>query len=133
MIMFVGIILGKPSRDFTCPLGNSQGFKRLIAYAKCNRTFHERWIYLFVFQFYFLFCIAKGLAICKFGGVISAKCCTFKPLNSHMLILQYCFICLILYCFCVFRYLIKIQEKPLILGLKHNFRRPRNMIKLNQS
>jgi hypothetical protein len=43
-------------------------------------------IYLVVFQFYFLFCIAKGLGICKFGGVISVECCIFKPLNLHMLI-----------------------------------------------
>jgi hypothetical protein len=83
--MFVGIIPGKPSRDFTRPLGVLR-VKRLVAYAKCNRTSHERRIYLVVFQFYFLFCIAKGLAICKFGGVISAECCTFKPLNLHMLI-----------------------------------------------
>jgi hypothetical protein len=41
----------------------------------------------FIFMFFFsLFCIAKGLAICKFGGVISAECCTFKPLNSQLLI-----------------------------------------------
>jgi hypothetical protein len=43
----------------------------------------------FIFMFflvYFLFCIAKGLAICKFGGVIRAECYTFKPLNSHLLI-----------------------------------------------
>jgi hypothetical protein len=39
-----------------------------------------------VFYFLFLFCIAKGLAICKFGGVISAECCTFKPFNLYMLI-----------------------------------------------
>jgi hypothetical protein len=38
-----------------------------------------------VFHFFFLFC-AKGLAICKFGGVTSAECCTFKPFNLHMLI-----------------------------------------------
>jgi hypothetical protein len=39
--MFVGIILGKTSRDFTRPLGNSYGFKRLVAYAQCNRFSHE--------------------------------------------------------------------------------------------
>jgi hypothetical protein len=33
-----------------------------------NRTSHESWIYLFVLHLVFLFCIAKGLAICKFGG-----------------------------------------------------------------
>jgi riboflavin transporter FmnP len=39
-----------------------------------------------VFHFLFLFCIAKGLAICKFEGVISTECSTFKPFNLHMLI-----------------------------------------------
>jgi hypothetical protein len=38
-----------------------------------------------VFHFTFLFCIAKGLVIYKFGGVISAECCTFKPFKLHML------------------------------------------------
>jgi hypothetical protein len=41
--------------------------------------------FIFLFFSYFLFCIAKGLAICKFGSVISAECCTFKTLNLHML------------------------------------------------
>jgi hypothetical protein len=66
MTMFVGIIPEKPLRNFTHPLGNANGFKRHIAYAKCNRTSHERRIYL-VLQFYFLLCIAKGVAMCKFG------------------------------------------------------------------
>jgi hypothetical protein len=39
--MFVGIIPEKPSRDFTRPLGNPYGFKRLVAYAKCNHFSHE--------------------------------------------------------------------------------------------
>jgi hypothetical protein len=61
--MFVGIISGKPSRDFTRPLGSPKGeFKRLIAYAKCNRLSHDRG-----FMFHFIF--AKGLAKCKFGGI----------------------------------------------------------------
>jgi hypothetical protein len=36
--MFVGIIPEKPSQDFTCPLGNSKRFKRLVAYAQCSRS-----------------------------------------------------------------------------------------------
>jgi hypothetical protein len=73
--MFVGNILEKPLRDLTRPLGNTWRFKRLVAFAKCNRTSHERgFIFLFfVFHFVFSLSIAKGLAICKFGGVISAK------------------------------------------------------------
>jgi hypothetical protein len=46
--MFVGTIPGKPSRDFTRLLRNTKRFKRLVAYAKCNRTSHKSWIYLFV-------------------------------------------------------------------------------------
>jgi hypothetical protein len=42
--------------------------------------------FIFCFSIYFLFCIAKGLAICKIGGVISTECYTFKPLNLLMLI-----------------------------------------------
>jgi hypothetical protein len=48
--------------------------------------------FFFFFSFFFLFCIAKGLAICKFGGVISAECCTFKPFNLHMLIPKHCYL-----------------------------------------
>ena len=55
------------------------GFKRFIAYSKCDRTSHKRMIYL-VFQFYFLFCIAKGLAICEFEGMINTKALFVKPL-----------------------------------------------------
>jgi hypothetical protein len=82
--MFVGIILVKPSRDFTRPTRDAYGFKRLVAYVKCNRVSHDRRGRVVVI--YFQFCIAKGLAICKFEVVISAECYTFKPLNSHMLI-----------------------------------------------
>jgi hypothetical protein len=57
----------------------------LVTYAKCNRTSHENLIYLFCFSVCFLFCIAKGLAICKFEGIISTECCKFKPFNLHML------------------------------------------------
>jgi hypothetical protein len=57
--MFVGIIPEKPSRDFTRPLGNSYRFKRLVAYAQCNRFSHESGL---MFLFCFSFCFAKGLA-----------------------------------------------------------------------
>jgi hypothetical protein len=67
--MFVGIILGKPSRDFTRSLGNSYGFKRLVAYAKCNRFSHESILMFFCFNCVFHFCFAKGLAKCKFGDI----------------------------------------------------------------
>jgi hypothetical protein len=66
--MFMGIIAGKPSRDFTCPLGMPKGLKGLFIYAKCNRFFHDSELMFIVFNvlhFYF----AKGLAKCKFGGI----------------------------------------------------------------
>jgi hypothetical protein len=61
----------------------------------------RKMIYLTVFQFYFLFCIAKGLGICKFRGDISIECCTFKLLNLYMLIPQhyYLFNFVLFYCF----------------------------------
>jgi hypothetical protein len=65
--MFVGIILEKPSRDLTRPLGNSYGLKRLVAYAKCNRTSHERWIYLFVFLVIFCFVLSRDLQYVSLG------------------------------------------------------------------
>jgi hypothetical protein len=66
------------------------------------------------FSVYFLFCIAKGLAICKFGGVISAECCTVKPLNSHMLIHQCCY----LFDFALFLCFRSNARVPLEIGLK---------------
>jgi hypothetical protein len=40
--MFVGIIDGKPSRDFTHPLGMPRGLKGLLhIYVKCNRLSHD--------------------------------------------------------------------------------------------
>jgi len=77
-IMFVGIIPSKPSRDFTRPLGSPRGLKGLLH--TLNAIVHP------TKEGFILFCIAKGLAICKSGGVISVKCCTFKPLNLYMLI-----------------------------------------------
>jgi hypothetical protein len=65
------------------------------------------------FSVYFLSCIAKGLAICKFRGVIRAECCTFKPLYSHMLI-QHCYL-FDLHCFSVSRSNARV---PLEIGLK---------------
>jgi hypothetical protein len=66
--MFLGIILGKFSRDFTRPLGNPRGLKRLVAYAECNRLSHKRGFMFHAFIL-FLFCFAKGLAKYKFWGI----------------------------------------------------------------
>jgi hypothetical protein len=53
-----------------------------------NATVHptKAGFIFYIVHLSFLFSIAKGLAICKFGGVISAECCTFKPFNLHLLI-----------------------------------------------
>jgi len=77
-------------------------------------------IYLVVFQFYFLCCIAKGLAICKFEGVISVECCTFKPLNLHMLIPWHCYLFdfVLFYCFQVLN---KDAINSINFGLKAHF------------
>jgi hypothetical protein len=85
-IMFVGIIPGKPSRDFTRPLGSPRGLKGLLHTLNAIVHLTKEGFIFFIFQFYFLFCIIMGLAICKFGRVISVECCTFKSLNLYMLI-----------------------------------------------
>jgi hypothetical protein len=68
--MFVGNIFVKLLRDFTC---RTRGLKGL--FYTLNAIVHptkEGFIFLFfLFFIYFQFCIAKGLAICKFRGVIS--------------------------------------------------------------
>jgi hypothetical protein len=91
--MFVGIISGKPSRDFTRSLGSPKGLKGLLHTLNTVMfpVTEEVEQLLFSFSFYFPFCIAKGLAICKFGGVISVECYTFKPLNLHMLSSYFCY------------------------------------------
>jgi hypothetical protein len=72
--MFVGNISVKPSQDFIRPTRDALGFKMLVTYAKCNCVSHERRIIiLFLCCFYFPFCIAKRLVVCKFGGMISAE------------------------------------------------------------
>jgi hypothetical protein len=53
-------------------------------------------VFLIFVYFIFRFCFAKGLAKCKFGGVISLECYAFKPLNLHLLNLSY--FCNIIFC-----------------------------------
>jgi hypothetical protein len=66
--MFVGIIFGKSSRDFTRPLGSPRGLKGLLhtLNAIVSPTKDDL---CFVLLFYFLFCFTKGLAKCKFRGI----------------------------------------------------------------
>jgi hypothetical protein len=54
--MFVDIIPGKPSRDFTRPLGMPRGLK---SSSKYKNTSHERNIYLVVFQFILCFLLLR--------------------------------------------------------------------------
>jgi hypothetical protein len=66
--MFVGIIPGKPSRDFTRPLGSPRGLKGLLQMLNAIVSPTKEDLY-FMLSFYVLFCFAKGLAKCKFGGI----------------------------------------------------------------
>jgi hypothetical protein len=59
--MFVSIIAGKPSRDFTRPIGMPKGLKGLlhILNAIASSTTTD---FCFLFFMCFSFCFAKGLA-----------------------------------------------------------------------
>jgi hypothetical protein len=64
----VGIIAGKPSRDFTRPLGMPRGSKGLLH--MLNATVSPTKADLcFLFFMCFSFWFAKGLAKYKFGGI----------------------------------------------------------------
>jgi hypothetical protein len=64
----VGVILGKPSRDFTRPLGMPRGLKDLLH--TLNAIVSPKKVDLcFLFSLCFHFCFAKGLAKCKFVGI----------------------------------------------------------------
>jgi hypothetical protein len=66
--MFVGIISGKPSQDFTRPLGMPRGLKGLLH--MLNAIVSPTKVDLcFVFFVVFPFFFAKGLAKCKFRGI----------------------------------------------------------------
>jgi hypothetical protein len=47
---------------------DAQGFKMLVAYAKCKRLSHDS-KFMFHALILFSFCFAKGLAKCKFGSI----------------------------------------------------------------
>ena len=66
--MFVGIIAGKPSWDFTHPLGMPRGLKGLLHMLNAIVSPMIADLCLMLW-FYFLFCFAKGLAKCKFRGI----------------------------------------------------------------
>jgi hypothetical protein len=64
----VGVILGKPSRDFTRPLRMPRGLKSLLH--MLNAIVSPMKVDLrLLFSLYFHFCFAKGLAKCKFEGI----------------------------------------------------------------
>jgi hypothetical protein len=63
--MFVGVIVGKPSRDFIRPLGMIRVLKGLLH--TLNATISPTTADLcFLFLMCFSFCFAKRLAKCKF-------------------------------------------------------------------
>jgi hypothetical protein len=64
----MGITAGKPSQDFTCPLGMPRGLKGLLhtLNAIVSPTKAD---FCFLFLLCFHFCFGKGLAKCKFGGI----------------------------------------------------------------
>jgi hypothetical protein len=64
----VGIIAGKPSQDFTHPLGMPRGLKGLLHILNAI-VFTTKANLCFLFLLCFLFCIAKGLAKCKFESI----------------------------------------------------------------
>ena len=62
--MFMGVIAGKPSRDFTRPLGMHRGLKGLLHTLNAIVPSATADI-----CFLLSFCFAKGLAKYKFGGI----------------------------------------------------------------
>jgi hypothetical protein len=66
--MFVGIITGKPSRDFTRPLEMLRGLKGLLHMLNAIVSPTTTDLY-FLFLTCFSFCFAKGLEKCKFGAI----------------------------------------------------------------
>ena len=66
--MFVGVIVGKPSRDLTRPLGMPRGLKGLLHMLNAIISPTKADL-CFWFLLYFHFCFAKGLAKCNFGGI----------------------------------------------------------------
>jgi hypothetical protein len=62
--MFMGVIAGKPPRDFTRPLGMPRGLKGLLH--TLNAIVSPTTMDL---CFLLSFCFAKGLAECKFRGI----------------------------------------------------------------
>jgi len=65
---FVGIISGKPSRDFNRPLGSPMGLKDLL-HTLNTIVSPTKEDLCSVLWFYFSFCFAKGLAKSKFVSI----------------------------------------------------------------
>ena len=66
--MFMGVIVDKPSRDFTRPLGMPKGLTGLLhtLNAIVSPTTTDL---CFLLLFCFSFCFAKELVKCKFRGI----------------------------------------------------------------
>ena len=64
----MGVIPGKPSRDFTRPLAMARGLKGLL-YTLNVIVSPTKADLCFLFLLCFHFCFAKGLAKCKLRGI----------------------------------------------------------------
>jgi hypothetical protein len=64
----MGVIAGKPSRDFTRPLGMPKGLKGLLHTLNAIISPITNDL-CFLLSVCFSFCFAKGLAKCKFEGI----------------------------------------------------------------
>jgi hypothetical protein len=64
----MGVIPGKPSRNFTHPLRMPRGLKGLLHTLNAIVSFTKVDL-CFLFSLCFHFCFAKGLVKCKFGGI----------------------------------------------------------------
>ena len=81
----MGVILGKPSGDFTRPLGMPRGLKGLLHMLNAIVSPTKADL-CFSFLMCFSFCFAKGLAKMEdWGYLMSAKYCIFEPLNLCLL------------------------------------------------
>jgi hypothetical protein len=62
------VIPGKPSQDFTRPLGMPRGLKGLLYMLNAIVSLTKLDL-CFLFLLYFHFCFVKGLVKCKFGCI----------------------------------------------------------------
>jgi hypothetical protein len=115
--MFMGIISGKPSRDFTHPPGIPMNLKGLLHMLNAIISPTTADLY-FLLWFYFSFCFAKGLAKCKFVGIWWVPNIVYlDPLNSNLLNLSFCYFLMFLVSFCILVFCRSLRENGSFKGL----------------